>query len=676
MHPYERWITRRYLATALKSKRAQQGDRPNEYLRGWSGAHGRSLGVPPFKYKSDSGLGSEYDSPAGKLKFKAEWKRWRTATLASAVEPKPPISPLQKRIDWLGDIFDLNASQQFFFGLFARIARVQQVRNLVNAINKQQGAERFDYSELRAVLDKQVDRRDLSESGLLTRLGLIEKDDSDNFQVSELVGTMLSMKRLATPQFRALLLGKPAAASLGWDEFAHLGELRYLAARIVAQGGDGVIGAANILIYGPPGTGKTEFVKTLAARLKLSAHFIGEHNGQGAEPTRRERIAALMVANAIGDTSHKTIIAVDEADDLFAGVDEENAATRHGSKVFMNRLVERVASPTIWIANDIDRLGPAVVRRMSLVVRFPKPGLAVRKKMIERISDRAGFPLAAKETTRIAQIPAAPALIENAIRSAARIGGSSVEAQKILECGLEAMGSRQFAGAPSPLTFDPALSSADVDLVKLAGRARTAATKALSFCLSGASGTGKSAYARYLAEKLELEPLEKRYSDLISSYLGESEQAIARTFEEAADLRSFLILDEVDSLLRDRTAARHSWEITQVNEMLTQMERHPYPFACTTNAPELLDPATARRFLFKVRFLPMTSDQVAAAFHRAFGMTCPEIASRLDSLTPGDFAVVARRAEVFGERDPLRLGRWLDEEVASKTGTRQRRIGF
>ena len=201
-------------------------------------------------------------------------------------------------------------------------------------------------------------------------------------------------------------------------------------------------------------------------------------------------------------------------------------------------------------------------------------------------------------------------------------------------------------------------------------------TRALSFCLSGAPGTGKSAYAHYLAEKLELEPLEKRYSDLISSYLGESEQAIARTFEEAANSRSFLILDEVDSLLRDRSAARHSWEITQVNEMLTQMERHPYPFACTTNAPELLDPATARRFLFKVRFLPMTSDQVAAAFHRAFGMTCPEIALRQDSLTPGDFAVVARRAEVFGERDPLRLGRWLDEEVASKTGTRQRRIGF
>ena len=42
-------------------------------------------------------------------------------------------------------------------------------------------------------------------------------------------------------------------------------------------------------------------------------------------------------------------------------------------------------------------------------------------------------------------------------------------------------------------------------------------------------------------------------------------------------MRAFLILDEADFLLRDRAAARHSWEITQVNEMLTQMERHPMP---------------------------------------------------------------------------------------------------
>ena len=106
-------------------------------------------------------------------------------------------------------------------------------------------------------------------------------------------------------------------------------------------------------------------------------------------------------------------------------------------------------------------------------------------------------------------------------------------------------------------------------------------------------------------------------------WVGESEKAIALAFEEAADLRAFLIFDEADSLLRDRSVASYSWEVTQVNEMLTQMERHAFPFACTTNAPDLLDSATARRFLFKARFLPMTPSQIQLAYCRAFRCDAP-----------------------------------------------------
>ena len=131
--------------------------------------------------------------------------------------------------------------------------------------------------------------------------------------------------------------------------------------------------------------------------------------------------------------------------------------------------------------------------------------------------------------------------------------------------------------------------------------------------------------------------MERRFSDLSSMWLGELEKAIAAAFEEAADLRAFLVLDEVDSLLRDRRAAQQSWEVTQVNEMLTRMERHPCPFACTTNAPELLDAAAARRFLFKVRFLPMTAQQIAKAYRRAFGAEAPAFVLRLDGSDAGRF---------------------------------------
>ena len=159
-------------------------------------------------------------------------------------------------------------------------------------------------------------------------------------------------------------------------------------------------------------------------------------------------------------------------------------------------------------------------------------------------------------------------------------------------------------------------------------------------------------------------------------WLGESEKAIAAAFEEAADLRAFLILDEADSLLRDRGVAQQSWEITQVNEMLTQMERHPYPFACTTNAPELLDAAAARRFLFKVRFLPMTADQIAEAYRRAFGVAVLGLVLKLTGLTPADFATVARKASALGERDPRTFARWLENEAQAKPDAGPRKIGF
>jgi len=435
--------------------------------------------------------------------------------------------------------------------------------------------------------------------------------------------------------------------------------LRDLVARIVAAAGNlrsATRGSVNLLFYGPPGTGKSEFAKTLGTHLGFSVQFCGETNEEKDEPNRRERIAALLIANAIGGVARKTIVVVDEADDLFAGFDDEDSFDRRGSKVFMNRLLERAAAPTIWITNDVRRLGPAIIRRMTLALRFSKPTLSVRKAMVARIAKGADFRLDESAALELARTPAPPALIENAILSAARIQGSAIDARRILESSLRALGRSETPKASGPIPFDPKLSSADVDLAQLAEQVAKSRGRALSFCLSGPSGTGKSAYARHLAERLDLDVLEKRFSDLSSMWLGESEKAIAEAFEEALDLRAFLILDEADSLLRDRGAAHHSWEITQVNEMLTQMERHPYPFACTTNAPELLDAAAARRFLFKVRFLPMTAEQIAEAYRRAFRAEAPPFLLKLSVLTPADFATVARKASALDERHPRIFG--------------------
>jgi transitional endoplasmic reticulum ATPase len=676
MHRFERWIVQRYLANALKDNRFAKAPHADKDIVAWLDRCSRSFALPVFECPRATRRRSTFnDEP----KPKDGWKAWRSEVVATARAPAPSPSPFQRRIEWLANACSLTSSESWILGLLARTAYLPSVRDLVAAINDRLSLD-FGVSgasELRPFLEVGLERCDLSVGGRLAHLGLIEARDEP--RLSGVVREVLSLKRLSVRNVSDLLLGKAAPASLGWHDFAHLGDMRELAARIVgASGGSrGAPGTgANILFYGPPGTGKSEFAKTLGARLGFSVQFAGEASEDNAEPNRRERIAALMIANAIGGVAKKTIIVVDEADDLFAGVDEDDASTRHGSKVFMNRLVERTATPTIWITNDIGLLGPAVVRRMNLVLRFSRPGLAVRKKMVERIAKGARFSLEADGADELARMPASPALLENAIRSTAKINGSANDARNILESGLTAIGVKRLTKAPAPIVFDPKLSSADVDLTKLADQIVRSRSHALSFCLSGPPGSGKSAYARHLAERLDLEVLEKRFSDLSSMYLGESEKAIAAAFEEAADLRAFLILDEADSLLRDRSLARNSWEVTQINEMLTWMERHPHPFACTTNAPDLLDPAMARRILFKVRFQTMTSGQIAVAYCRAFGSDAPASVLKLTTLTPGDFATVVRKAAVLREHGAAVLAKWLEDEALAKPDARRQRIGF
>jgi hypothetical protein len=235
--------------------------------------------------------------------------------------------------------------------------------------------------------------------------------------------------------------------------------------------------------------------------------------------------------------------------------------------------------------------------------------------------------------------------------------------------------------APTPeperdAAYDPALINADCNLAGLADRlTRPGASRAVSFLLSGPPGSGKSAWIRYLAERMGLRLLHKRASDILDAYVGGTEHNIADAFAEARDTNAFLVFDEADSLLLDRGDAVRSWEVSQVNEMLTWMEQHALPFACTTNLPERLDRASLRRFLVKVRFDWLAPAQVRLAFERFFGVAGPAALDGLRTLTPGDFSLVRRRAEVSGLTEPGELVRLLAAECQGRVGGRLT-VGF
>ena len=207
-----------------------------------------------------------------------------------------------------------------------------------------------------------------------------------------------------------------------------------------------------------------------------------------------------------------------------------------------------------------------------------------------------------------------------------------------------------------------------------------------SLCFYGAPGTGKTALAEHIAEALEQPLIIKQASDLMSKYVGETEQNMAAMFREAETEKAVLLLDEADSFLQDRRGAQRTYEVTEVNEMLQGMERHKGIFICTTNLLESLDQAALRRFTFKIRFLPLTAGQrekmfITEALAGDVALLSGALRCRLARLTqlcPGDFAAVKRQVDILSaEFSAEEFLAQLEAEHRIKPEVRESRgIGF
>ena len=125
---------------------------------------------------------------------------------------------------------------------------------------------------------------------------------------------------------------------------------------------------------------------------------------------------------------------------------------------------------------------------------------------------------------------------------------------------------------------------------------------AIRTLLLGASGTGKTAVVHHLAKATNRELATIRCSDVLDKYIDESEKNLARIFKEATANNHILFFDEIDSLLLDRTGLTNSWEVQQVNELLTQLKAFNQPFFAATNYAVRLDRAVMCHFDFKLSF--------------------------------------------------------------------------
>jgi len=455
----------------------------------------------------------------------------------------------------------------------------------------------------------------------------------------------------------------------------------------------------NIVLYGEPGTGKTEFAKAIALECGKDACFLT----QGEEGDNKFRCLALEASlSAVSPATG--IVVVDEADAL---LNTRYAFLGGGSrgtlqKGWLNDFLDRSRAQIVWIVNDITCIEESTRRRFAYSIEF-KHCNARRREQIwrEQLKDH---PFGAQiDDALIGQLAREYQVNAGGISSALAAIGQVVsvecaDAAEIRDCLGELLGSHErFIGrrrhgklSGAAAQYDPDAVNTDVHMPLVVENLKSCLDLprdrrlAVNLLFWGMAGTGKTAFAQYLARELGKELILRRASDLLSKYVGGTEQRIQRAFELAEHEDAILFLDEADSFFINRENAQRSWEASQTNELLTQMENHKGILICCTNLVDHLDHAAMRRFAWKIKFLPLTVEGKLRLYRKLFNLLgrrlTPVLQTRLRTLadlTPGDMEAVRRRYHVtnHGSLNHRVIIDALEQELSYRQGSGST-IGF
>ena len=547
----------------------------------------------------------------------------------------------------------------------------------------------------------------LNEKSNIGKFGLVDED-------CELESTFLSyLSGISSKALSEKFWTKYEGEVLPWDFYGKLAEKHGAVLKRMIRSKTPETGI-SVLLYGVAGSGKTSFAASLAKDMGKDLYFIAQNN----EDSRRMsyspafRYAALAVAQKQLDPE-KCILVVDECDKMVENcslgggflsiLGIEPAGGRDGeAKGQLNTVIDQNVHTVLWICNSKQNaIDPSSRRRFDYSIFFDELSPGTRKhiwenalkfhncegklseEFLRRVSSRyavnpGGISVAVRNASQLCkQEPEAdfPKEVMTFLKAHCSLLGIQESPEDKLEpardYSLEGLNIRSGIKLPRLIEVCKKFLKTMENFQENRDQPR------MNLLLFGVPGSGKTEFVKYLAKQLDKPLCVKNAGDLLNMYVGGTEQRIASAFAEAEINGEILFIDEGDSLFSSREGASKSWEVSQVNTLLAEMERFRGIFIVGTNLIQRLDQAALRRFSFRLHFDYLT-EEGKEIFYRTYfrPLHVPELTESekkaldgIGQMTPSDFRNV-RQQFFYLEDSSLTNGEIIEAlaaEVASRT---------
>jgi len=391
-------------------------------------------------------------------------------------------------------------------------------------------------------------------------------------------------------------------------------------------------GLARVVVTGRGGSGRRTFLATLAGLAGRTLATI-----DAAMLIREKRVGALA-----GLLQHAHLRGWLPCVDGLETITSDDAATRGAVRELLR-----------------DHHGPLAVRLPRHVQPPLEPGYVMIELPTSTIAERAaqwsdilaGSRLEVHDLDELAaRFTVGPGTIRNVVTSVAR--GAPADAGQAIETALRQYLESKLGAVATRVTrlanWSQIVLPADIhdSIVELVARIRHRRTvydtwgfdqvmstsRGLTALFQGGPGTGKTLVASAIANELGLDLYRIDLSRVMSKWIGETEQNLAKVFDSAEEGQALILFDEADSLFGKRTEVRTSvdrYANLETNYLLQRLDTFEGVAVLTTNFGTAIDAAFKRRLSCRLTF-PFPDEE---ARERLWRVHLPEqlpLAGKLD----------------------------------------------